>query len=193
MRRVVKRRRGEEGREEGAQFLLNKEVSRTKQLMSLRLGGPARGFVLITSRRESERGVVHGGKEETRPLFSSLSLSPTLSPFFSLYSRPFLVTPLRHAIPSFSPFSYTVDDNDDEKRRKNEKASVAKKYKPEERQKVDAKGEMRGGELRARDNSGALSRTRARRRGVCALHYSRADAARDCEFASSRDTRTTAE
>jgi len=39
---VVKRVRGEEEREERrAQFLLNKEVSRTKQLMSLRLGGPA--------------------------------------------------------------------------------------------------------------------------------------------------------
>lgn len=68
-----------ERREERAQFLLNKEVSRTKQLMSLRLGGPARGFVLITSRRESERGEVHGGEEKApspSPLLSSLSLFP---------------------------------------------------------------------------------------------------------------------
>lgn len=83
--------RGQErGRDERAQFLLNKEVSRTKQLMSLRLGGPARGFVLITSRRESERGEVHGGKEEPQSLFSSF-LSPPLSPFFSRYPRPFSV------------------------------------------------------------------------------------------------------
>lgn len=35
--------------------LLDKEeVSRTKQLMSLRLGGPALGFVLITSRCRGE-------------------------------------------------------------------------------------------------------------------------------------------
>lgn len=83
--------RGQErGRDERAQFLLNKEVSRTKQLMSLRLGGPARGFVLITSRRESERGEVHGGKEEPQSLFSSF-LSLPLSTFFSRYPRPFSV------------------------------------------------------------------------------------------------------
>jgi len=80
--RVVKRVREEERGQKRAQFLLNKEVSRTKQLMSLRLGGPAWGFVLITSRRESERGEVHEGEEKglSVSLFLSLSLSFSLSP-----------------------------------------------------------------------------------------------------------------
>lgn len=96
MRRMVKRVKEEEKGERRAQFLLNKEVSRTKQLMSLRLGGPARGFVLITSRRESERGEVHEGEEKSRPLasFSSLALflNPSLSVhlFFWLLFRSFI-------------------------------------------------------------------------------------------------------
>lgn len=79
VRRVVETARDEEREEGRAQFLLNKEVSRTKQLMSLRLGGPARGFVLITSRRESERGE---SVEERRKLGLSL--------FFSRFCRSFL-------------------------------------------------------------------------------------------------------
>lgn len=80
VRRVVKTVREEDRGERRARFLLNKEVSRTKQLMSLRLGGPARGFVLITSRRESEHGEVHEGEEKSRSLssFSSLFLSLSL-------------------------------------------------------------------------------------------------------------------
>ena len=42
-------------RRKRGEFLLDKEVSRTKQLMSLRLGGPALGSVLITSSAR-ERG-----------------------------------------------------------------------------------------------------------------------------------------
>lgn len=88
MRRVVKRIRGREksGKkgERRAQFLLNKEVSRTKQLMSLRLGGPARGFVLITSRRESERGEIYGGERRSLPLFP-LSLLFSLTFFLPLF------------------------------------------------------------------------------------------------------------
>jgi len=106
VRRVVKRpreaEREKEREEEKAQFLLNKEVSRTKQLMSLRLGGPARGFVLITSRRESERGEVRGGEEETRPLFSSF-LSPPLSPFFSPRPLRSFSVPLSFSPPFLSP------------------------------------------------------------------------------------------
>jgi len=88
VRRVVKRVREEERGEKRAQFLLNKEVSRTKQLMSLRLGGPAWGFVLITSRRESERGEVHEGEEKglSVSLFLFFSLSFSLSQSTSLCS-----------------------------------------------------------------------------------------------------------
>lgn len=67
--------------------------------MSLRLGGPARGFVLITSRRESERGEVHGGEEE-------LSLSSLFSNFLSLFPHiPFFVPPPLCLSLSFSLFS----------------------------------------------------------------------------------------
>lgn len=69
--------------------------------MSLRLGGPARGFVLITSRRESERGEVHGGEEE-------LSLSSLFSNFLSLFPHiPFSVSlpPPLCLFLSFSLFS----------------------------------------------------------------------------------------
>jgi len=100
--RRERERERERGREEKTQFLLNKEVSRTKQLMSLRLGGPARGFVLITSRRESERGEVRGGEEETRPLFSSF-LSPPLSPFFSPQPLRSFSVPLSFSPPFLSP------------------------------------------------------------------------------------------
>lgn len=86
---MVKRVREEERGEGRAQFLLNKEVSRTKQLMSLRLGGPARGFVLITSRRESERGEVHEGEEKSRPL-ASFSSPPPFSFSFFLFFNPSL-------------------------------------------------------------------------------------------------------
>lgn len=91
VRRVVKRVREEEREERRAQFLLNKEVSRTKQLMSLRLGGPAWGFVLITSRRESERGEVHEGeKSRSFSLPFSLSFSFSLFQFAPLRSSFFL-------------------------------------------------------------------------------------------------------
>lgn len=94
VRKMVKRVREEKRGARRAQFLLNKEVSRTKQLMSLRLGGPARGFVLITSRRESERGEVHEEEEKSRPFSSFSSLSLFLSLIPSLFSLSLFFSPL---------------------------------------------------------------------------------------------------
>lgn len=81
-------------RRKGGQFLLNKEVSRTKQLMSLRLGGPARGFVLITSRRDRAwRGAWWRGTDSavlllllSTPIHRFLFLSLSLS-FIHTYAR----------------------------------------------------------------------------------------------------------
>ena len=103
-------------RRKGGQFLLNKEVSRTKQLMSLRLGGPARGFVLITSRRDRAwRGAWWRGTDSAvlllllstpihRFLFLSLSLSLSLS-FIHTYARTRARTHTHILFASFSFFS----------------------------------------------------------------------------------------
>jgi len=102
VRRVVEMARDREREEERAQFLLNKEVSRTKQLMSLRLGGPARGFVLITSRREGERGEVRWRRGEDS---ASLLLSHLCRSFFFLRS-----TYLRFSFLSRFLFSLFIEE-----------------------------------------------------------------------------------
>lgn len=139
VRRAVKRVRVEEGGERRAQFLLNKEVSRTKQLMSLRLGGPARGFVLITSRRESERGEVHEGEEKSRALasFSSPSFSLSLSFSFSIRLSSFIFL-------SLAPFSLFYRGGG----RKGRRPRIAKS-KSRRKDRTMKKGRTRRGESRA--------------------------------------------
>lgn len=110
--------------------------------MSLRLGGPARGFVLIMSRRESERGEVHGGEEE-------LSLSSLFSNFLSLFPHiPFSVPlplPLCLSL-SFSLFSlfYHSDRREGRRPRTSLKSKSRRKGRREKN---------RGEENRTQDNS----------------------------------------
>lgn len=89
-RGLVKSRTNSGIRERG-QFLLDKEVSRTKQLMSLRLGGPARGFVLITSRRDRAWRGVRRRRTDSAALLLSRSSPPLFTASFSsrapLFSR----------------------------------------------------------------------------------------------------------
>lgn len=138
--------------------------------MSLRLGGPARGFVLITSRRESERGEVHGGEEE-------LSLSSLFSNFLSLFPHiPFSVSlpPPLCLFLSFSLFSLFYHSDRREGRRP--------------RTSLKSKSRRKGGR-RIEERRIARRITRSSltdpRRTACELHYSQTDVARDCEFASS--------
>lgn len=103
--------------------------------MSLRLGGPARGFVLITSRRESERGEVHGGEEEPSlsPLCCSLTFFRSFS--FSLH--------IPFSVPLFSFFSLFYHSDRREGRRP--RTSLKSKSR---RSKVEGRGDSR-----AQDNS----------------------------------------
>lgn len=149
-------------------------MSRTKQLMSLRLGGPARGFVLITSWRESERGEVHGGEEE--PSLSSLLFSLTFLFLLSLSLLPY--TFLRFSL-SLSLFFFSLFYHSDRREGRRTRTSLKSKSR--------RKGRRENEERRIARRITRSSLTDPRRT-ACELHYSQTDVARDCEFASSSPT-----